>query len=707
MNSYIRHYFTCSAAVSVCFFMLFMYAFVATPNAYAKEVISLDGVWNFAIDPMRLGEKHGWNAVPADWNQESWIELKGWDKVDVPHDYITDPRYEWTGAAWYRKSVKVAEASEGSVYRLQFERVSTKCEVWINGKEAGSHKGGYTPFEFDVTKLISPGKTNHIAIKVDNSWEIGDIPGPRKGKVPNNQMYVWRNYGGILRSCRLVISPAVYVANQKVVAEASQPNGDVKVTTRLELKNGSSKSHKVHVELDLLSGKEKELLTSKGVSNSSRTVRVAKNKTKQVVLETTISSEDANWWTPDHPHLYTSKLSVSGSNLESSTHEARFGIRTIAVQDGKLLLNGSSIRIAGANRVEGHPKHGGIEPDELIASDLTLMKKANLEFHRLQHYPVPQQLLDWADENGMLIICEAPCWGLGPAELSDKRYQDNFESQFIEMIEASWNHPSVIGWSVGNEYQAWTEAGCNWTRKFADLAKEKDPTRITTYAALGYDFNQKAPSKERRSMHWVDLISVNYYTSGQGAGNQISRIHKTWPEKPILISEYGKRSDQASEEQRIKHFRDTLQAIRSREYVVGMSYWSFNDYRSRYPGTNRNGYRPWGIVEADRTPRELYFAMQDELSAATLEIVQESPLRVRVTARKDFPSYDLQGYTIRTVDSEGASLRTESVPDLSPGDSIDLELGSSPYKRIELVRPTGFVSASLHDPSRLQYAELD
>ena len=159
------------------------------------RVVDLDETWNFAIDPLEKGEAHGWNRVPSDWNGDHWIELRGWDKVGVPHDFLTDKRYEWTGLGWYRKSVNTPDGGEGAVYRLQFDRVGMKCEVWVNGEKVGSHVGGYTPFEIDVTEHIRPGKYNHVAVKADNRTVEGDTPGPRLGGAPAAQQVPWWNFG--------------------------------------------------------------------------------------------------------------------------------------------------------------------------------------------------------------------------------------------------------------------------------------------------------------------------------------------------------------------------------------------------------------------------------------------------------------------------------------------------------------------------------
>ncbi len=674
--------------------MLCVLTLFSVCTAHAQDqVVSLDETWNFALDPLEKGEEYKWNTVPNDWDGKSWLDVKGWDKVTVPHDQLTDPRYEWTGVAWYRKSINTPDGGDGAVYRLQFDRIGGKCEVWVNGKPAGKHLGDHTPFELDISEHVRPGKYNHVAVKVDNRWGPGDIPGPRLNGAPAAQLYPWWNYGGLLRLARLVVSPAVYITNQKIDTRPELPRGDADVTVTVFVRNASSRTVTASV-----SGSIQPVSSASSTFTgevAAHRVKIPAGAVGEAKLKVTVPAGAVSLWSPDTPQLYTSRVTVESASNDGKSHsrEDTFGIRSIEIKNGVLLLNGETIRMAGANRAEGHPVHGGLEPEELIELDMGLMKRAGLELHRLQHYPLSKAMLDWADRHGMLIICEVPSWGLGPGELSDKRYRDNFRGQLTEMIESSWNHPSVIGWSVGNEYQSWKPEGVDWTRTFVAQAKRLDPTRPTTFAALGYATGQKVPSNEARSMHWVDFISINYYMSGEGAGKNLDQLHKRWPDKPILISEYGKRADQASEEQRIKHFRETLEAVRQRDYVMGLAYWSFNDYRSRYPGTNVNGYRPWGIVDPDRKPRALYDAMQEDLSPAFLEVTRDQPLQVKVTSRSDFPVMTLRGYRVQAIDDAGEVVAEVQMPTLSPGESAEVTLDAPKGATVRLMRPTGFISA--------------
>lgn len=142
----------------------------------------------------------------------------------------------------------------------------------------------------------------------------------------------------------------------------------------------------------------------------------------------------------------------AGATSASDEDSAAFGIRTVEARGGRLLLNGEPVRMAGGNRHADHPHTGSMDPAGTVDADMRQMKLANLEFTRLSHYPVAESILDWADSHGVLILEEGLNWQLTGEQMDSSLIRGKFQAQMREMIERDWNHPSVIGWSVGNEY---------------------------------------------------------------------------------------------------------------------------------------------------------------------------------------------------------------------------------------------------------------
>ena len=622
--------------------------------AAAQPGLSLDGDWTFAMDPMRQGEVMEWPKPGAPYEH--------FDKVKVPHCFSVDPRYElYTGTAWYFRKF----GGVGGVRQwLHFDAVYYRSKVFLNGEPVGEHEGGYTPFELEVTGRVRD--ENFLAVEVDNSWDTTTIPGAKTRVAYQSDnmgfFFPWINYGGITRHVRLVTRPAVYVERIKVIAEPdiARRSGRVRIVASL---SGAAAA----VEACVFRDGE-----AQAVGCVSKKGAVAGPNS----FDLTIAPKDCRFWDQDHPNMYRAVV-----RLGSDTFATAFGIRQMRVQGTRLLLNGEPVRFGGANRPIDYPGFGSMDPQAVIDKDLGLMKSGCMEMSRIIHYPVSDEFLDWADHHGLMIIEEAGNWQMTPKQLADPVMRRKFESQMKEMVERDWNHPCVVAWSVGNEFQSQTPEGKSWVVDMSRYVKTMDETRLITFASMmvARDIIKKP---EDEASQYVDFISSNMY------GDYLKRlqhIHSVYPDKPVFVSEFGIRTDGVKDESgRVAHLREAMEAFRQcSDFVIGASVWTFNDYLSRFPGTNPNGYRPWGLVGPDREPRGMYIVWQEEFAPATLEPAGSGA--VRITARKDFPSYVLRDYSLRCG---GVVV---PVPVLRPGESKEIALPSGGAGEVDLVKPGGFV----------------
>ena len=567
------------------------------PFAAASDlVLDLAGPgWNFALDPTDRGESAQWHQPTPDWEGATPHPRAGWDDAVVPHDFLIDPRYQYTGVAWYRRSFAVpSNAADGRTWRLQFDTVFQRCRVWLNGRFVGTHEGGYTPFEFSVAEHLLPGRQNLLVVAVDNRVKFRALPGARSGTTANASQYPWLNYGGILGGVRLVAHAPVWIAAQKI--ETATAGSSWRVTVRVDVRNETSQERVGRVTAKI-AGTALEL---------NGDYRAAPRATASVQLDGTLPVQAIEAWDLSAPVVYENRVTLDGA---TSVHTTTFGFRTIEIRDAQFLLNGRPIRWAGANRARGHPVHGGIDPDELVEQDLRLMKDAGLVFSRLQHTPPGRNLLDWADRHGMLVVLEVGMWGYTSPDQASPELREQFQAEMRELIALAQNHPSVVGWSLGNEYESWTREGIEWTRDMAAFVKGLDPTRPVTFAALGRvlrEIRENGVTGEHALDH-VDYISLNYYLKPEDLADYVDLVHAQWPEKPVAITEFGLRADRVDNEQaRIDHLDVILAQVARRPWICGLSFWSFNDYASRYPGSGQDGYRRWGIVDEFRKPRALY-----------------------------------------------------------------------------------------------------
>jgi beta-glucuronidase len=695
--------------------LLLSLALVRAPDAAAQEGerVTLNGPWAFALDPLGDGERNGWHRPDA-------AVSRGWDRVAVPHTWSTDPRYQHTGTAWYRRSFAAPASLRGRHARLAFGAVFYRARVYLNGHLLGEHEGGYTPFTLDATPHLDVGGENTLAVAVDNAWDRTTLPGARTGAAATHQVYPWWNYGGVVRDVELVATSPVYVENQKVVATPDLGRGTAAVEVTVWVANATARPVTAPVGLEIRRrGQEPALADWRRDARLRASVQVPAGGAAPVRLRLALPRAQVALWHLDRPTLYEARAAVLADSggadaAPRHAHRVAFGIRKVEVRDARLLLNGEPVRMAGGNRPSDHPTAGLVEPDSVVFRDLRMMKEAGMELSRINHHAPPANALDWADRHGMLLVLEGPNWQLDPAQMDDSLTRRKFRSQMREMVARDWNHPSVIGWSVGNEYVADHPAAVRWTRDLSADVRALDPSRLVTFVALGGEANPSPLPREARSFHYADLLCINLYSPPDRVAAAVDRLHALWPDKPVFITEFGRRedadragagpADARGEAAQARYFRDFARAVRARPFVVGASVWTFQDYRSRFPGTNPSGHRPWGVVDPARRPRPAYAAFREEFAPVTVAAERDGPaggVRVRLAARADFPRYTLRNYAVRyqLLDAAGRTLHEERrpVPVLRPGEQLDVTFAppadrepGAAAARVDVMRPTGF-----------------
>ena len=256
------------------------------------------------------------------------------------------------------------------------------------------------------------------------------------------------------------------------------------------------------------------------------------------------------------------------------------------------------------------------------------------------------------------------------------------------MMERDWNHPCIIAYSLGNEFQSQTPEGQAWVKDMRDYVRSIDSTRLITFASFNV-WRDYVKQPEDEASRYVDFVSANIYGNHQKI---LQRIHELYPDKPVYISEFGIRATKnKTEEDRVAYFKKALQEIRQFDFVSGASVWSFNDYQSRYSGTDADGYRAWGLVTPERQLRGTYQTLQEEFAPVILQAVQwkDDRLIIDVQSRSDFPSYTLRNYRLQ-CGTTVIGLKT-----LRPGERQQLTLQVSAKDKnglsISIIRPGGSV----------------
>lgn len=386
-----------------------------------EQVVSLDGVWRFTTDGQVLQQPEF-----------------AWSELTVPGNWDVHPAHAGhRGQAWYQREFEVpGDWSPANRIRLCFDAVYHEAEVTLNGRVLGTHVGGYTPFEFDVTGGVNRQGPNVLTVRADNSYRRG----------------AWWPWGGISRSVSLRANQEARMIFQHVRVEPDLATGAAKVWLRWRIENSGEQPLDVTLEPAITF-----LGTVREPSQAERLVAdvpavkasIPARSTREVSARLDLGPEQVELWHFDQPNLYAARTALKADGRLLHARRDRFGIRAVALKADGLYLNGERIRVPGFNRVSDSPTTGNTEPDELVRGDVDLMKEAGAVFSRLMHSPQAPNLNDYLDEKGLMTIAEIPVWGHGdPQVVADNPLTKQW---LAEMIARDYNHPSIIGWSTGNE----------------------------------------------------------------------------------------------------------------------------------------------------------------------------------------------------------------------------------------------------------------
>ena len=452
-----------------------------------------------------------------------------------------------------------------------------------------SIQGGYTPFEFNITNKIDLGKVNSVVVMADNSYKRG----------------AWWAWGGISRSVALQANEVVRLVYQHITAEPDFEKNKVQFNIKYKVENNSNTPLMAQIQPTVEGTNFGEL--------DHLSVEVEGNSSVVSDLSYSRDLKDFKLWHYDSPNLYqlNSELRIEAQLVDSRSD--KFGIRQFEVRGEQFFLNNEPVRMNGVNRVHDHPDFGNTEPDHLIRQDMLDIKSLGCTFSRLMHAPLSENLLDFCDSIGFLIVEEIPVWG----DDDPQAFPDNpLTKQWLkEMVERDFNHPCVVGWSVGNELRnpdgPWVEKALTtdqygYVNSMLDYLDELDTTRLKTYVTItAYNKGEKGSEPYEK----VDFISMNSY--GDAILNA-QKTHEKFPGKPIFMSEIGiAQIGPAPDAELSDRLVGYLQELKRFPWLTGGSIWSYNDYRSSYRGTPESGFREWGIVDERRNRKAAYAQLKE------------------------------------------------------------------------------------------------
>ncbi|MBC7845990.1 MAG: beta galactosidase jelly roll domain-containing protein [Flavobacterium sp.] len=564
-------------------------------NVFARNNISLNGKWNYVIDPLENGY-YDYRLMPFQTN--GFFENKkavGQELVeynldtspimDIPSDWNSkDSRlFFYEGTVWFKKDFvyKKSAATKGILY---FGAVNYDAKVYVNGKFVGNHVGGYTPFNFDVTKVLVDGD-NFVVVKVDNKRH--------KDNVPTVNMDWW-NYGGITRDVVLSQVPNTYIEDYLVQLDKTK-EGVISGWVKL---NAAVAKQSVTIAIS-------ELKIKKQIVTDANGMAYFEVKAKPLL------------WSPESPKLYNITVSKSDENIADA-----IGFRTIKTIGKEIFLNGKKVFLRGISIHEEAPfRQGRAWSREDATTLLTWAKELGCNYVRLAHYPHNETMVREAEKMGLMVWSEVPVyWTIS---WTNKDTYANAERQLHNMIYRDKNRCGVIIWSIANETPHGDDRDI-FLSKLAKYAREQDNTRLISMAMEVTKSNNNINTLNDNMNEFVDVISFNSYLGWYRGTNESCKLMQ-WVipyNKPVIISEFGgealqglhgDKTERWTEEYQEELYIQNTQMFDRIDGLAGVSPWILVDFRSprRQLPRIQDFFNRKGLISSGGIKKKAFYVMKD------------------------------------------------------------------------------------------------
>lgn len=509
----------------------------------SANFMTLNGTWKF-----------NWvkdaDSRPTDFWKIGFND-KGWNNIPVPgvwelHGY-GDPIYVNIGYAWrnqfknnppyvpneenhvgsYRREITVPASWKGKDIIAHFGSVTSNMYLWVNGKYVGYSEDSKLEAEFNLTPYLKPGQKNLIAFQVFRWCD---------GTYLEDQDFF--RYSGVGRDCYLYARDKKRIEDIRITPDldANYQNGSLNVNLNLK---GSGK-----VNLTLKDASGKEVATTQATKGTA-----------------TLEVENPHKWTAETPYLYTLYASLEGSN---EVIPVKVGFRKVELKNAQVLVNGQPILFKGANRHELDPDGGYVISKERMIQDIQVMKQFNLNAVRTCHYPDNNLWYELCDQYGIYVVAEAniESHGMGYGEKTLAKRND-YTLAHLERnqrnVQRSFNHPSVLIWSLGNE----AGYGPNFEKAY-DWIKQEDPSRLVQYEQAGKTGK-------------TDIYCPMYL--GYDRCEEYSKDEQY--QKPLIQCEYAHAMGNSE-----GGFKEYWDIIRKYPKYQGGFIWDFVDQSVRWTGKN-------------------------------------------------------------------------------------------------------------------------
>jgi beta-glucuronidase len=532
------------------------------------------------------------------------------------NDIAADPAVrDYFGDVWYQTVVRVPRGWDGRRVVLHFESATHRATVWVGDVEVVSHEGGYTPFAADITEHVRAGEQARITVLVNNTLSFQSIPpGVIEDTPAGPRQRYWHdffNYAGIHRSVWLYQTAPVHLTDVTVVTGLDGATGTVGYTTT------ASAAADTRVVLRDASGRT--VAEGSGASG-------------------TLTVPDVHRWAPGDGYLYDLEVRlVDGDEVVDSYHQS-VGVRTVKVSGNRFLINGEPFYFTGFGKHEDVAVLGKGHSDAWLVHDFELLKWIGANSFRTSHYPYSEEVLDYADRHGIVLIDETAAVGLNMGlgggifggqgyetfspDTINERSREVHAQAIRELVTRDKNHPSVVLWSIANEPESDTEQAEEYFRPLFELTRELDPSR-----PVGFVNVMLAPYGKCRVSQFGDVLMLNRYYGWYTHTGDLAGAELAWEQelrgwagenKPIIITEYGADtypglhstgSEPWSEEYQVSYLDMNHRVFDRIDAVIGEQVWNFADFATT-SGVMRVGGNKKGVFTRDRQPKAAAHALR-------------------------------------------------------------------------------------------------
>ncbi|OYQ34267.1 glycoside hydrolase family 2 [Niveispirillum lacus] len=549
-----RHLLATAIALS---FALGAHAQAPANGSEPRITMQLKGGWRFHLGEAPSAEKvdfpdGNWApvTVPHTWNRVGYYTTPSPDRVNTP-----DTINKTQGTGWYRLSFTPSGDFKGKRAWLQFDAVSRRAEVWLNGQYLGRHEGGFSRFRLDATAALKPGAANLLVVKADNSK-------PAPGSTTADILPLAGDFfvhGGIYRNVALIATsdihadmldhggPGIYATTKTVDGNSAQ------VQVAIHARNSSSRKNKVTIVTRLVDA------TGRTVAEGTQSANLPPGET--VKMEQPLSVTHARLWqgTTD-PYLHDLVVEFQdgrGQVLDRVTQ--KFGIREVRVDATQgLILNGKPVRLHGVGLHQDLEGKGWAMDETDIAKDVEIIREMGANTIRLTHYQHGPTIHELADKHGLILWDEIPlvsAWTPPGKMVATEGLIANARRQLQELIKQNQNHAAVVTWGIANEVDFGSTPVAPFIgitsgsdpapllRELRALSTAIDPSRPTVLATCcegGMFGDAQIPIVATEA----DLGGANryfgwYYGKPSQLGANIETLRAARPSQPLAITEYG------------------------------------------------------------------------------------------------------------------------------------------------------------------------